>query len=224
VTESGWLKSRDPEAMLAGLRGRAGDRKLRLFLCACCRRVWPQLGDARSYRAVEVAERFADRLADEGERHAAWATARAVAERSGRAAAWAAAEAVTRDAATAARDGSRRARQVEAEKVSLPWWSAEISGRAERRARWHHSALLRDIVGNPFRSVAVRPEWLAWNGGTLVSIAATVYAERAFEHLPVLADALEDAGCDDADILTHCRSEGPHARGCWVLDLLLGKG
>jgi hypothetical protein len=84
-------------------------------------------------------------------------------------------------------------------------------------------SLLRDLGGNPFRPVTVEPYWLAWNHGTVPALARRIYEERAFSDLPILADALEDAGCTDAAILDHCRSEGPHARGCWVLDLLLGK-
>ena len=64
---------------------------------------------------------------------------------------------------------------------------------------------------------------LKWNGGCVVKVAAAIYDERAFDRMPILADALEDAGCDNADILNHCREPGEHVRGCWVLDLLLGK-
>jgi len=79
-------------------------------------------------------------------------------------------------------------------------------------------------VGNPFRPAPhIDPAWLAGNGGTVPKLARAIYDERAFDRLPVLADALEDAGCTDADILTHCRSGGEHVRGCWVVDLLLGK-
>jgi hypothetical protein len=85
------------------------------------------------------------------------------------------------------------------------------------------ASLLRDIVGHPFRIVSHDSSWLAWNDGTIPKIARAIYDERAFERLPILADALEDAGCDNADILTHCRGPGPHVRGCWVVDLLLGK-
>jgi hypothetical protein len=84
--------------------------------------------------------------------------------------------------------------------------------------------LVRDIFGNPFRPVSVDPAWLRWNDGTAVAIARRVYDERRFEDLPILADALEEAGCTSGDILEHCRGPGPHVRGCWVVDLLLGKG
>jgi hypothetical protein len=84
------------------------------------------------------------------------------------------------------------------------------------------AAILRDIVG-PFRTPVVPPAWVLWNDATVRKIAQTIYDERAFERLPILADALEDAACDNADILNHCRQPGVHVRGCWVVDLLLGK-
>jgi hypothetical protein len=82
-------------------------------------------------------------------------------------------------------------------------------------------ALLRCLFGNPFRPVTADPAWLAWNGGTLGRLARALYDEHAFDRLPILADALEDAGCADADLLAHARGPGPHARACWVVDLLL---
>jgi hypothetical protein len=80
--------------------------------------------------------------------------------------------------------------------------------------------LLRCIFGNPFRPVAFDPKW---RSETVVALAAAIYEERAFDRLPILADALEEAGCDHADVLSHCRGDGPHARGCWVVDGVLGK-
>jgi len=82
---------------------------------------------------------------------------------------------------------------------------------------------LLDIAGNAAGSVAVEPAWLAWNHGTVPAIARHVYDDRAFHDLPILADALEDAGCTDAAFLDHCRQPGEHVRGCWVVDLMLGK-
>ncbi len=83
--------------------------------------------------------------------------------------------------------------------------------------------LLREVVGNPFRPVTLSPQWLTRNGGAVPRIAEAVYNELRFGDMPVLADALEEAGCDNPDVLAHCRGPGPHVRGCWVLDLLLGK-
>jgi hypothetical protein len=72
-------------------------------------------------------------------------------------------------------------------------------------------------------NLSVDPSWLAWNDRTVVKLAQAIYNEKAFDRLPILADALEDAACSDVDILAHCRGPGPHVRGCWVVDLLLGK-
>jgi hypothetical protein len=84
--------------------------------------------------------------------------------------------------------------------------------------------LLRDIFGNPFRPVTVESSWLKWNGRTVIQLARSIYQDGNFNDLPILADALEESGCNDPDILGHLRSPGPHVRGCWVVDLVLGKG
>jgi hypothetical protein len=83
------------------------------------------------------------------------------------------------------------------------------------------AGLVRDCFGNPFRPVTLDPSWLT---STVVSLAEGIYADRAFDRLPILADALQDAGCDNPEVLDHCRAPGPHVRGCWVVDLILGNG
>jgi hypothetical protein len=80
--------------------------------------------------------------------------------------------------------------------------------------------LLRDIFGNPFRPVTFSPEWRT---DTAVALARQMYESRDFSAMAILADALQDAGCDNEDVLSHCRGPGPHVRGCWVVDLVLGK-
>jgi hypothetical protein len=80
--------------------------------------------------------------------------------------------------------------------------------------------LIRCIFGNPFHPIVTHP---GWQTTSVVGIAQSVYAERAFDNLPILADALEDAGCCDQDLLGHLRGPGPHDKGCWVVDLLLGE-
>jgi hypothetical protein len=83
---------------------------------------------------------------------------------------------------------------------------------------------LHDLFGAlPFRPVILEAAWLTWQGGMVPKIAQAIYNDRRFDHLPILADALEEAGCTDADILNHCRQPGEHVRGCWVLDLLLSR-
>ena len=87
----------------------------------------------------------------------------------------------------------------------------------------YQCVVLRCIFGDQFRLVSVTPAWLTWKDGTTRRLAQAIYDDRRYQDLPILADALEDAGCDNADILTHCRGGGEHVRGCWVIDLLLGK-
>src|SRR5262249_45593902 len=89
-----------------------------------------------------------------------------------------------------------------------------------RRRKADAARFLRDIVGNPFRPVTLDPEWLT---STFFAIARGMYEPRNFTPMPILADALQDAGCDSEDILDHCRQPGEHVRGCWVVDLILGK-
>jgi hypothetical protein len=86
--------------------------------------------------------------------------------------------------------------------------------------REEYTHVLRDIFGNPFRPVTFSPDWRT---DTAVTLARQMYESRDFSTMPILADALQDAGCDSADILNHCRGPGPHVRGCWVVDLVLGK-
>src|SRR5205823_4620402 len=80
--------------------------------------------------------------------------------------------------------------------------------------------LLRCICCNPFRAVAVD---LEWRTSSVLALARGISEERAFDRMPFLGDALEDAGCTNMDLLSHCRGPGPHALGCWVIDALLGK-
>jgi hypothetical protein len=82
------------------------------------------------------------------------------------------------------------------------------------------AALLREVAGNPYRPVIVAPSWL---NADVLRLAQGAYDESRFDDLPILADALEDAGCADEALLSHLRSAGPHVRGCWALDLILGK-
>ncbi|MBV9125410.1 MAG: hypothetical protein JO112_18800 [Planctomycetes bacterium] len=85
------------------------------------------------------------------------------------------------------------------------------------------AVLLHDILGNPFRPVSVDPRWLKWHEKTVVHLAQALYEERRFEDMPILGDALEEAGCTNEHLLEHCRSPRPHVRGCWVVDLVLSK-
>ena len=224
MTEQEWLACTDPTEMMyvSGEQGRLTERRDRYFSCACCRRIWHLLPDEASRTAVRVAEHYLDGLASVE----LLDTASRAAEIHGGSAANAAAGAafprrelgnngidVAAYAANAVVYAEPRVFSGEADR--------DRAGRAEQSAQ---ADLLRDVMGNPFRPVPrVNPAVLAWNGGTVVKLAQVIYDERRFTDLPILADALEDAGCDNADMLNHCRGGGEHVRGCWVVDLALGK-
>jgi hypothetical protein len=226
VTEAEWLACADPTLMLEWLARRPSYRKLRLFVCACCRRLWHLLNDDRSRRAIEVSERYADGLASQLELEAARAEAlETVHERPAPRGRMTVGTRVWRDAkvahavASAAwctvsspHDYAHYAAQKSA-------WVAEIRGIVWAGEPWQCN-LLRDILGNPFQPVTILPSWLTT---FVTSLAQTIYDERRFQDLPILADALEEAGCTNPDILTHCRQPGEHVRGCWAIDLMLGK-
>jgi hypothetical protein len=113
---------------------------------------------------------------------------------------------------------SRRPQEaIEADRYASWAFTHGLPRRDEVRAQ---ADVVRDLFGNPFRPVVVARSWLTWNGGTVAGLACQIYDERAFDRLPVLADALEDAGCDNADLLAHLRRGGDHYLGCWALDLL----
>jgi hypothetical protein len=211
MTEAEWLTCADPQPMLVFLERRASQRKVRLFACGLGRSLWPYLGDDRSRRVVEVAEQYADGLATQAELAAAEEAA--LGANSGpasRLASWVGDQGPWQ----AARMIVLAIWQAQREHIAKDW-----SGKMGSRSR----AMLHCVFSNPFRPVTLDPKWLLWNHGTVPAIARRVYDERAFHDLPILADALEDAGCTDQDILAHCRTGGPHVRGCWVVDLVLGK-
>jgi hypothetical protein len=219
MTESEWHVCTDPLPMLEFVKVRVSDRKLRLFAAACCRQGWLRLTNPYLRLAVETAEQYADNQVGQEElskaRAAAWSVNQMHQEQ-----AMAASRATVQESAWAA------AREAQQEMIQQIWntirgWAtALVEKEAFQRGL---SALLRCILGDPFRPLTADPHWLAWNDATIAKIAHVIYDERAFDHLPLLADALEEAGCTNADLLNHCRQPGEHVRGCWVVDLLLGK-
>lgn len=267
MTEADWLACRHPERMFDFLRGKRGDpdlmrvlswwglqlrrsgttpppaaqtsgRKLRLYACACCRRIWPLLHNEHSRRAVEVSESFADEQATEEElvaaRDAAWRVLQQLpSEPIQLPFAVALAHqleplrphASATQAAVIAADRNVEAIDQAVMRVGLELTA--INGKEQEAAAMIGAAvretLLRDIFGNPFRLVTIDSAWLRWNDGCVVRIAQAISEDGRFEDLPILADALLDAGCESEDILNHCREPALHVRGCWVLDLLLAK-
>jgi hypothetical protein len=225
MTEREWLEANDPEPLLRYLEEQpepASERKARLFAVACCRRVWDLLPDDCCRDAVGVIERFADGKATERELALARRPALSAAGRRVQGqAAWAVYHAGGRRVLAGLWHVCTCAAEAVADRHKPEAWhaaSAALTVIAREQAR-----LLRECFGNPFHDVSVESEWLDWQAGTVRRLALAAYAEEAFDGLPVLADALEEAGCTDADILGHCRGVGEHVRGCWVVDLLLGK-
>ncbi len=204
MTEQEWLACTDPGPMLELLRGKASERKARLVAVACCRGIWHRM-KAPLRRVVEVGEQYADKAVSEGKANEA--------------------------AGLAIKQGG------ESDHLAMAAWDtvAECSEpddpfniasdaanevNAVQDGRLEQCHLLRCIFGNPFRPLTLDP---ALRTPQVVNLAQNIYADRAFERLPVLADALEKAGCHDTAMLAHLRGPGPHVLGCWAVDAIMGK-
>jgi hypothetical protein len=236
MTEQEWLGQVPTDfpdialnAMLDEIAYRASSRKLRLFACACCRRVWHFLGE-NSRRPVFVAERFADGKATVKELSAARDLAyhtfydsshATAAHKNAAGAPICAAEVQRPDAHPVSFAGEAAMSALDA--FGADYFEKKLSYDHYRTEAEMQVSLLRDIIGNPFRSVSMPAAVLAWNDGIVPRLAQDIYDERTFDRLPILAEALEDADFHDADILGHCRLAGSHVLGCWVVDLVLGK-
>jgi hypothetical protein len=232
--EQEWLACTDARPMLEFLRGRASDRKLRLFAVGCCRPIHHLMPDDRCLLAVDFAERFADGMATEQELQAAADAAFESSDDNSIAtrchsfsvgqgiyfAARTASYAAHPTAFEAAANASRTLHSAAVGAAGDPDTHMPDRQAAHDAVYQYEGELLHDIFGNPFRPVTVDPAWLTSN---VVELASTIYDERSFDRMPELGDALEGAGCASADILAHCRKPGRHVRGCWVVDLLLGK-
>jgi hypothetical protein len=223
MTEAEWLKSGEPFEMFCSLGGNATDRKLRLFQVACCRRIWDHLPDKVCRAALSVAENYADGEVKDKERREAHTQASKLIGVGGLIASGAAAAVVYANEKKVSKKLIRLgvssvlaqvARKASKPTARDPWTKVH---RAEERFA---ARLVHSIFGNPFRPVTFSPDWLT---STVVALAWQMYESRDFSPMPILADALQDAGCDSDDILDHCRGETIHVRGCWVVDLVLGK-
>jgi hypothetical protein len=226
MTEADWLACSDPTPMLDFLRGKASDRKLRLLACANCRLLWRWITDERSQQTVVLAERLSEGLASEAERLAAFS------------ASFHAATVVEyddpedeiiflRSMAASYAHNAVWDEAIVAAQANSPSILPELTGLPVMLPL----CLFRDIFGNSFRpSPPLLSAVTAWNDRTIPRIAQGIYDERQLPEgtldtgrLAILADALLDAGCDDEELIAHCRSAGPHVRGCWAVDLMLGK-
>jgi hypothetical protein len=219
MTPSEWAGCEDPDAMLDFLRvrGKLTERKSRLFAVACCRRIWALIPSRVYQDIVDVAERFADGQADWQELRAAEYLAYDEAGIQGEdSALWAASH--------TAGDCVYFHPYYHFEDTTH--FHAAIAAGPAAKESIAQASLLRDIFGNPFRPLpSLGPAQIAWNEGCVVKLATSIYEERDFsvERIGVLADALEEAGVTDEEVLGHLHGPGPHVRGCHVLDLLLAR-
>jgi hypothetical protein len=217
MTEADWLAGADPHRAMVWVResGKVSDRRLRLFATAYCRRYRNVFDDPRSRKAVEIAELYADGLATEIQRKEAHRNARKVASDRMQEGDWSWEPWIV---ASVASDhiGSWYAIVGAADFSATQTASSEPSGPGGISP----THLIWCIFVNPFRPVAFDPRWRT---ADVVGLARGIYEDRAFDRLPLLADALMDAGCAEEQLLAHCRSDGPHVRGCWAVDLVLGK-
>jgi hypothetical protein len=215
MTEQEWVDSTDPVPMLIHLGRRTRkSRKGRLFSVACCRRIWHLMIAPQSQEAVMLSEQYADRLVKK--------------ETLGNAAAkaW---RAVREMVSSQASPSHAQAADAAWRTAGLNYvWMGSGSARQAVKSRPEEGAiqasLLRCIFGNPFRPVSLAPAWVT---PAMLNLAQAAYDNRLLPsglldntRLAVLADALEEGGCDNPDLLSHLRGPGPHVRGCWVLDLV----
>lgn len=226
MTEKDWEEADDPFRLLAFVRGKASDRQLRHLMLAFVEWLVRVMPDNATEKVIDLLSTFADggmsrktldQRLDRYSKSCGWFKTfgypwsgeelrPSLYEAAESALVWCLRPVMPDDV-------FYLNRAIEALSES----DADASARVVAQARADN---IRDIFGNPFRSVALDP---GWRTSTVVTLAEGIYADRAFDRLPILADALQDAGCDHPDILAHCRSDGPHVRGCWIVDLLLGK-
>jgi hypothetical protein len=223
VTEAEWLCADEPWPLLGAAELTWSRRKAMLFCVACARRAWHLMTDVRSRRAIVVAEAYIEGLAGVDDlkeaARAAEGAIRGKRDRPGRPRRTAAYAAL--HAANAVWLGDSSGSAVGVQTISALQAAGANPHVAENRAEAQAQAgLLRDIAGNPFRPIGFDPRWRT---SDVASLAWAAYDDGSFDRLPLLADALMDAGCDSEDILPHCRSDGLHARGCWAVHLVLGK-
>lgn len=222
MTEADWQScDRVNTPLMNWLRRRGSKRRFYLLAAGWVRQVEHALSGKRYLDLVELVELFADANASNRELSQAHREAdNDVFERL---------LALQNQGLSLAVASTRLAADSAAVRAATPedGWIAAINalkdaGRVGKRAEVgpRQMAILRDIFGDPFRPVTLDPRWRT---STVVDLAQAIYDEHAFDRMPILADALMDAGCDSDEMILHCRGDGPHVRGCWVVDLILGK-
>lgn len=210
MTETEWLASPALRSALDYLRGKNSPRKTLLFACRCADLLSPYL-QPRCREALRLVEQGADALPDRT------TLQQARQETSG---VW---YEIAIENETPAFESPRT--EPIPGMAEANWVEAVLADTATLRVapflpEDKQVEILRELFGNPFHRLVVDPHWLTPD---VLPLARGIYADRAFDRMPILADALEEAGCTQEEILSHLRGPGPHGRGCWVVDLLTGR-
>jgi hypothetical protein len=226
MTEAEWLVETKSGSAIMHLGSKVSDRKLRLFGVACCWLCKNLHTEPESRKRLELIELYADGASTDAELQATADDA------------WELATGYTSVGIGSPWVGSKEwNQQMEKGRAleAIGWLATlptpqlpvltlivNVVFRLEDSLSFEYQLrpLLHEIVGNPFRPGAFSPEWRT---ETALALARSMYELRDFSVMPILADALQDAGCENEDLLNHCRSYGPHVRGCWVVDLVLGR-
>jgi len=217
MTEEEWLACDLPGKMVYYSKSRISDRKRTLLQVACLRRIEAFLPGPISKGAATILEQSLDGSVPEEKlatmRADALEEALAFPNPHGK-------QLPEAFAGTAVYYSDDTELLMERCAETTAWAKAGMPDAISAPEEIAQCLLIRDIFGNPFRPAAVDPSWLT---SDVLALATGIYQDRAYDRMPILADALQDAGCDIDDVLNHCRSEGPHVRGCWVVDLLTGR-
>lgn len=237
MDEQTWLSCGDPQLMLKYLSGRISARKYHLFACACCRVVWPLLTDERSRRAIELAEFYIENEVPSRDLRTAWIGAAGARSDSSRADPFSHATNAAH-AVLSCISGSDDMAAWRIARTPADWgnwidlfpFAMPVLIRTGMISGWEQADMLRDIVGNPFKPLCCDVQGggcnstQSWITPTALSIATRIYDKKDFDAMPILADALEEAGCEDQSVLGHLRTEYYWCvRGCHVIDWLLNR-
>ncbi len=205
MDERGWFTATKPQSLFLTACRNARPRKVSLCLCACIRQFWERIPESSFQVVVDVCERVADQVLPPEDITAVYQIIRAFPYHETNN--WRAYNAVLQLVSSAPNTWR------------VMWEILQVI--RDQPGRQRLCMIVRDVFGNPFRPVSVSAEWRT---DTVLTLARTMYESREFGAMPILADALQDAGCDRDDVLNHCRDTNHiHVRGCWVVDLVLGK-
>ncbi|MGF1580111.1 MAG: hypothetical protein ACFCD0_12180 [Gemmataceae bacterium] len=227
MTEAEWYQCKDLHQMMRQFSFRGHDRKWRLFAVACCKHFWPTNAHEMATHGLSIAKKYADGVVSLKElvqtHRQIQAAHRAMVSN------WA--YVVRVSPGSTHRPTEDDLAVVSSLEIAITVTKEDLDthevvrrcngGTSTTRGRKWQRRLLRCVFANPTRTTEFDAQSLSHD---VLAIAKTIFDESRFDHLPILADALEESGCNDGELLDHCREKCNHVPGCWVLDLILGKG